>query len=312
MSKSKLVLGKGLSALIPSVTEATSKPVSVKSTPESRDDGKSIGVIAHVEIAKVHPNPYQPREEFDPTSLKELSQSIISKGVIQPITVRRYGTGEYQLISGERRVRACKAGGIKFIPAYILDITTKEEMLELALIENIQRERLNPIEIAHSYQRLISECKYTQDIIAQKVGKDRTTVANFIRLLKLPEEIQKSIVSNEISMGHARALINIPDRKKQMKIWNRIVKDRLSVRLVEKLVQDLSTLDIAPTKKDSKKFGNNNASRLEGAISHLKIMYGTGVKIHVQKSGKGSVVIDFYSSDDFDRILDILLTKKHR
>lgn len=314
MSKSKLVLGKGLGALIPSVVEATERSVSVQRSRETRDDGTSIGIIAHIPVDKIQPNPYQPRLEFDSQTLKELAQSIIQKGVIQPITVRRFGKGEYQLITGERRVRACSEAKINFIPAYIIEISSKEEMLELALIENIQRERLNPIEIAHSYQRLINECRYTQDQIAQRIGKDRTTVANFIRLLKLPELIQKSLIKNEISMGHARALINIPHQKDQLSNWEKIIRERLSVRNVEKLVQELDRRSLHRKEKDgkTKKSDDKTYAVTEDLISKLKTILGTKIKVHAQKSGKGKIEIEFYSFDDFERISDLLFTIKNK
>lgn len=310
MSKSKFVLGKGLGALIPAVHEATKKKVSVQQTAATRDDGHSIGIIAHIEVAKIHPNPYQPRFEFDHPSLVELSKSILQKGVIQPVTVRRFGDGEYQLIAGERRVRACQEAKIFFIPAYIISVHKKEEMIELSLIENIQRERLNPIEIATSYQRLVDECKYTQDVIAVKVGKDRATVANTMRLLKLPDQIQKSLIRNDISMGHARAIISVPSPKQQLHIWQKIIKDRLSVRNVEKLVQDLTRLTSARRSKSGKlnRSRSEQYEKVKGMISKIEHAFGTKVQLHIQKSGKGKVEIEFYSADDMDRIFDVLLS----
>ncbi len=310
MSKPKTALGKGLGALIPSVTEATDKPVSVRPTKESLDDGTSTGVLAHIDVRKIRPNPYQPRMEFDPATLAELAQSIRRKGVIQPITVRRHREGEYELISGERRVRACIEAGVAFIPAYIIRISSREEMLELALIENIQRERLNPIEIASSYQRLVEECGYTQEEIADRVGKDRTTVANFIRLLRLPDQIQKSLIKNEISMGHARALINLPQQKEQLRIWQKIMKNRLSVRNVERLVQKAAGADAARKNGSRRSIPIPAQASVEEILAELKTRYGTRVLVHTSRKGKGSIELEFYSSEDFERILELLLHRK--
>jgi ParB family transcriptional regulator, chromosome partitioning protein len=296
---SKQRLGRGLDALIP---RAVTKEISIDSKEIRFDDGQSVGVIAKIEIAKVKPNPYQPRETFDRTALEELKQSIIEKGVIQPITVRRLPGGMYELISGERRVRASTEAGLTHIPAYIIEVESEKELLELSLIENIQREKLNPIEIAKAYQRLIEELGYTQEEIAKKIGKDRTTVANFIRLLKLPEQIQESLKRGEITMGHARALINLPSRKLQVEIWNKIVKQGWSVRKVEKIVRDLSKGKIAEEKTTKKKTAQSEFRDIE---SKLKRIFGTQVKIKQTGNGRGEIVIEFYSDDEFERLLEL-------
>jgi len=292
-------LGRGLDALIP---RAVTKEISIDSKEIRFDDGQSVGVIAKIEIAKIKPNPYQPRETFDRTALEELKQSIIEKGVIQPITVRRLPGGMYELISGERRVRASTEAGLTHIPAYIIEVESEKELLELSLIENIQREKLNPIEIAKAYQRLIEELGYTQEEIAKKIGKDRTTVANFIRLLKLPEQIQESLKRGEITMGHARALINLPSRKLQVEIWNKIVKQGWSVRKVEKIVRDLSKGKIAEEKTTKKKTAQSEFRDIE---SKLKRIFGTQVKIKHTGNGRGEIVIEFYSDDEFERLLEL-------
>jgi ParB family chromosome partitioning protein len=292
-------LGRGLDALIP---RAVTKEISIDSKEIRFDDGQSAGVIAKIEIAKIKPNPYQPRETFDRTALEELKQSIIEKGVIQPITVRRLPGGMYELISGERRVRASTEAGLTHIPAYIIEVESEKELLELSLIENIQREKLNPIEIAKAYQRLIEELGYTQEEIAKKIGKDRTTVANFIRLLKLPEQIQESLKRGEITMGHARALINLPSRKLQVEIWNKIVKQGWSVRKVEKIVRDLSKGKIAEEKTTKKKTAQSEFRDIE---SKLKRIFGTQVKIKHTGNGRGEIVIEFYSDDEFERLLEL-------
>jgi ParB family chromosome partitioning protein len=296
---SKQRLGRGLDALIP---RAETKEISIDSKEIRFDDGQSVGVIAKIEIAKIKPNPYQPRETFDRTALEELKQSIIEKGVIQPITVRRLPGGMYELISGERRVRASTEAGLTHIPAYIIEVESEKELLELSLIENIQREKLNPIEIAKAYQRLIEELGYTQEEIAKKIGKDRTTVANFIRLLKLPEQIQESLKRGEITMGHARALINLPSRKLQVEIWNKIVKQGWSVRKVEKIVRDLSKGKIAEEKTTKKKTAQSEFRDIE---SKLKRIFGTQVKIKQTGNGRGEIVIEFYSDDEFERLLEL-------
>lgn len=292
-------MGRGLDALIPKVA---TKEISIDSKEIRFDDGQSVGVIAKIELSKIKPNPYQPRETFDRTALEELKQSIIEKGVIQPITVRRLPGGMYELISGERRVRASTEAGLTHIPAYIIEVESEKELLELSLIENIQREKLNPIEIAKAYQRLIEELGYTQEEIAKKIGKDRTTVANFIRLLKLPEQIQESLKRGEITMGHARALINLPSRKLQVEIWSKIVKQGWSVRKVEKIVRDLSKGKIIEEKSPKKK---SNQAGFRDIESKLKRIFGTQVKIKQTSSGRGEIVIEFYSDDEFERLLEL-------
>ncbi len=292
-------MGRGLDALIPKVA---TKEISIDSKEIRFDDGQSVGVIAKIELSKIKPNPYQPRETFDRTALEELKQSIIEKGVIQPITVRRLPGGMYELISGERRVRASTEAGLTHIPAYIIEVESEKELLELSLIENIQREKLNPIEIAKAYQRLIEELGYTQEEIAKKIGKDRTTVANFIRLLKLPEQIQESLKRGEITMGHARALINLPSRKLQVEIWSKIVKQGWSVRKVEKIVRDLSKGKIIEEKSSKKK---SNQAGFRDIESKLKRIFGTQVKIKQMSSGRGEIVIEFYSDDEFERLLEL-------
>jgi ParB family transcriptional regulator, chromosome partitioning protein len=306
VGKSRNALGKGLGALIRSAPEEE-EVVSVIPSDETKDDGKSTGVLAHIEVKKVTPNPYQPRKEFDRQALEELAQSIKEKGLVQPITVRRFEKG-FQLISGERRVRACKIAGVQHMPAYILNIETIEDMIELSLIENIQREQLNPIEIAHSYRQLSEECNHSQEVIAQKVGKDRSTVANTMRLLKLPGEIQESIQKNELSMGHARALININNNALQLSIWRRIIMDGLSVRKVEKLVKEETSPTTQKTKapRSSAKKGNFVAPEI---AEKLQRKFGTRINISASKDGNGSIVFEYYSHDDFDRIIDLFLSE---
>jgi ParB family chromosome partitioning protein len=274
-------LGKGLSALIPHEDE-------------NFEDQKLI----EIEVAKVKPNPYQPRLKFDMEALEELKNSIREKGLIQPVTVRRINS-HYELIAGERRLRAVIEVGLAKIPAYIIQVNSKEEMLELALVENVQRERLNPIEQANAFQRLIGECDLTQDEIAQKIGKDRTTVANILRLLKLPVYIQESLEDGEITIGHARALVSIESVEIQKTLWRRVVKDGLSVRKLEKLIKDLAHIKQAKTVKKSKK-----SPYIQKIEEQLRDIFGTKVAIRPKKEG-GSIEIEFYSPEDLNRLLEI-------
>ncbi|MGD9488848.1 MAG: ParB/RepB/Spo0J family partition protein [Calditrichaceae bacterium] len=277
-------LGRGLSALIPETDGS-----------DSTDNKKLI----EIDVAAVKANPYQPRLGFDPIALGELKASIQEKGIIQPITVREVDN-HYELIAGERRLRAVTELGLPKIPAYIIVVDTKEEMLELAIIENVQREKLNPIEQATAYNRLIDECNLTQDDVAQKIGKDRTTIANIIRLLKLPQNIQASVKKNEISMGHARALLAIDEQDVQNQIFRKIVKNNLSVRKVEKMIKDLG-----------KRPDNNQPSGARRSVfvqkveEDLRELFGTKVSIRSRKEG-GSIEIDFYSPEDLNRIVEIL------
>jgi ParB family chromosome partitioning protein len=297
--KTKSVLGKGLSALIPRAP-LREEPISLASLPS---DTGADNVIAAVEVSKVRPNPYQPRLDFDPQALDELKRSIVEKGVIQPITVRRVAEGNYELISGERRVRASQEAGLKIIPAYIIRVSSDEEMLELALVENLQREHLNPIEIAVSYQRLIDECRLTQEEVAQKIGKDRTTVTNFLRLLKLPERIKDSVRKDEISMGHARALITLPDERAQLRVHDRIMKQGLSVRKVEALVKDFGK---KPAKKHTAGSSGRSDDSFQSIETRLRQSLGTKVTIRKSQNGGGEIVIEYYNPGDLDRLLELL------
>lgn len=292
-TQKRSVLGRGLSALIP---KSPAKEVSV-SPGEVQEDAGGVGVIASVDLDKVHPNPFQPRSDFDMESLEELSRSILEKGVIQPVTVRRVN-GEYQLISGERRLRAAQHAGLAKIPAYIIELHDEGELLELALIENIQRDELNAIEIAHAYRRLIDDRNLTQDDIAQKVGKDRATVSNFLRLLKLPDKIKDGLRRGLISMGHARALISVADERLQLRLYKRIVETGLSVRKIEEL-----TKGTVPSRKRSR---HPSAPEFQSLEDKLRVALGTKVKIRGKKGGSGEIVVEYYSHDDLDRLLDLL------
>ncbi len=278
-------LGRGLQALIPDYSEV--------------DDQKNEK-FGEIPVREISANPFQPREQFDPSALKELKQSIFEMGMVQPITVRQIDNG-YQLISGERRLRAVKELGFKEIPAYILNVESDHEMLELALIENIQREDLNPLDIAKAYDRLISVCQLTQEQVASKVSKDRSTITNFLRLLKLPLVIQESLRKDELSMGHARALLGMEDSEQMLKIWKKVVQKNLSVRRVEQLVRE---------NYEAKKIKRtNNYPKKSPHLIHVedifREIYGTQVRIYPKKEG-GKIEIEYYSDDDLDRIYNIL------
>jgi ParB family transcriptional regulator, chromosome partitioning protein len=282
----KKALGRGLQALIPDA------PAEHESSAQG---------IQFLDVAKIGPNPFQPREKFDPESLAELKQSIAEKGLVQPVTVRRHGAG-YQLISGERRLRSVRDLGIERIPAYILDVETDEEMLELAIIENIHREDLNAIDIANGYKRLIDECHLTQEEVAVKVGKDRTSVTNFLRLLKLPRRIQESVQSNEISFGHARALLSLVSSEEQLAMWKKIVGGHLSVRKVEEMVREPEKGKGTPVKPVAAA-QNYYMDDLE---NKLRLRLATKVALKAKNKG-GSIDIEYYSSDELERIIALIL-----
>lgn len=281
-------LGRGLDAILQSPeTDITSADIS----------GNYVaGAIAQIEIDKIETNPFQPRTDFDKNALNELSESIKNQGVIQPVTVRKMGYDKYQLISGERRLRASKMAGLKQIPVFIR-VANDEQMLEMALIENIHRENLNAIEVAISYQRLLEECQLTQDQLSEKVGKDRSTVANFLRLLKLPAEVQIAIRDGYITMGHARALVNISDKSKQLIILKRIIDEDLSVRQVEMLAREKS-----PAKKQKNIIPESYKIQADTLSKVLKM----NVKVNRDSKGKGSLTINFKNDEEFERLLDFI------
>jgi ParB family chromosome partitioning protein len=279
-------LGKGLGALIPDFSETD-----VQQSERLRD----------IDVAKVSPNPFQPRETFDPVTLEELKQSISENGVIQPITVREVDSG-YQLIAGERRLRAVRELGLERIPAYVLQVNTDAEMIELSLIENIQRENLNPIDEANGYQTLITKCRLTQDEVAKKVGKDRSTVTNFLRLLKLPKMIQDSLVAGDITTGHARALLGLANASEQVALWKKTLAHKYSVRQVENLVKKFTA---SPTKKkETRKESNPFVREIEDKIRSI---LGTQVRVAENSKGRaGKIEIEYYSKADLERILELL------
>lgn len=290
-------LGKGLSALLNDSVNVKAEKNSAVSPPEVND----MGSVNEIKIAEIEVNPFQPRTEFDQQALSELSDSIKLQGLIQPITVRRVNAHSYQLISGERRLRASKLAGLTQIPAYVRT-ANDQQMLEMALIENIQRENLNAIEVALSFQRMIEECNLKQEELGDRVSKNRSTVTNYLRLLKLPPAIQASIRDGQISMGHARALISVDDPAKQLFIHQHIIKDGLSVRKVEELVRDIQK---APVKKEGKQPEPMSYS-LQKIEDDLASKFSTRVKLKVGSQGKGMIEIPFLSEDDLGRILEML------
>ena len=293
--KNRRALGRGLDAIMQSPeTDITSKDIS----------GDFVaGAVAEIDIDLIETNPFQPRTEFDETALRELAQSIKEQGVIQPVTVRKLGYNKYQLISGERRLRASKMAGLKTIPVFIR-VANDEQMLELALIENIHRENLNAIEVAISYQRLIDECNMTQEEVSEKVGKSRSAVANFLRLLKLPAEVQIAIRDGHISMGHARALININDKEEQLRLLQQIIMDEMNVRQTEEMA------DKAKGKADKeRKQTNYIPEHFKSSVKKLSQTLNTKVKVKRNVKGQGSVVIDFKDEAEFDRIMELFNNK---
>lgn len=292
MSKKRVALGRGLSALL-SDTPETERLEESASAP-------SAGVN-EILLTEIQVNPFQPRKNFEEVALKELADSIKVHGIIQPLTVRRLTDRQYQLISGERRFQAAKLAGLKAVPAYVRS-ADDQQMLEMALIENIQRENLNPIEIAVSYQRLISEINLKQEELGDRVGKNRSTVTNYLRLLKLPPDIQIALRDNKISMGHARAIISVEDQSKQLHIYKKIIAEDLSVRKVEELVRELS----APTgSKTTEKPVTTPSTEIKQLQSTLSTHFGT--KVNVKSDGKkGEIKIPFLSIQDLNRILEIL------
>ncbi|PJA98612.1 MAG: DNA-binding protein [Ignavibacteriales bacterium CG_4_9_14_3_um_filter_30_11] len=304
MSKSKTGLGRGLDALINPKNINMDWDKAPDYSKVKLDDGKGIDQLLKIPIEKVSTNPFQPRTSFNPEALEELKKSILQNGLIQPITVRRLN-GNYQLISGERRLKACLGVGYKEIPAYIIKVESDEAMLALALIENIQRESLNAIETAKAYKRLMDECHLSQDQIADTVGKNRTTIANSIRLLKLPEVIQNSIIKDEISAGHARAIINLPTEKLQLLALKKILNEGLSVRKVEQLAKQLSSENINVTKGNVTKIHTTSSTNLNDIEDRLRKMFGTKVMCKRKNDGTGQFIIEFYSNEEFERIFEL-------
>jgi len=282
MTAKKNALGRGLSALI---EDARVQPQAA---------------INEIEIILIDTNPFQPRSHFDEESLMELAESIKQVGLIQPITVRQVAEGRYQLITGERRLRASKLAGFDRIPAYVRT-ANDQAMLEMALVENIQREDLDPIEVSISYQRLMDECNLTQEVLSSRVGKKRSTISNYLRLLKLPAEIQLGLRTRQLTMGHARTLVNIEDPKTQMIIYQKILDKQLSVRKIEEMVRNLKRSDeqTAANLPEEPK----GHEQLEAQLSRV---FNTTVRFQRNASGKGKIIISFHSDEMLEQILEKL------
>lgn len=286
----KSVLGRGLGALI----DGADSPI------QAKEAGSSINEI---EISKIIANPFQPRTKFDEEALNELAASIKEIGIIQPITLRKIDDDQYQIIAGERRFRASKLAGLTTIPAYVRT-ANDEGMLEMALVENIQREDLDAIEIALSYQRLIDECKLTQELLSDRVGKKRSTVTNYLRLLKLPAKIQKGIVDKSITMGHARALVNIQDSEMQLMIYDEILKHEFSVRRVEEIVRNYNE-DQSSFQTEEKVKVPKFPTEYQDLYNHLNKYFQSKIDFKMDQTGKGKITIPFSSTKDLERILGI-------
>jgi ParB family chromosome partitioning protein len=295
MSKKK-ALGRGLNALLSDSDQDERLETDVPLVHPSPS-----GSITEIPLEKIEVNPFQPRTYFDQEALKELAESITVHGIIQPITLRRLARDQYQLISGERRFQASKLAGLKTIPAYVR-LADDQQMLEMSLIENIQRENLNAIEIALSYQRLISECSLNQEQLGERVGKNRATITNYLRLLRLPPDIQIAVRDNKITMGHARAIINVENPDQQLFIFKKILAEDLSVRKVEELVREFSRASEQKEKVAAPVTGNREINQLQTSLSsHF------GTRVVVKSDGKkGEIKIPFLSIEDLNRILDIL------
>ena len=335
MSSEKGVLGKGLNALLPSEEEqnedAPSGRLEAGGSDLSRsqmyrfgDQERMVGRVAEVEVSHIRPNPYQPRQEFSDAALDELAESIGQLGIIQPITVRAMGEGQFEVISGERRLRAARRAGLDRLPAYVREAGT-EQMLEMALVENVQREELNPIEVALGYQRLIDEVGLTQAQVAEKVSKGRATVANFLRLLKLPPRVQAALRDGSVSVGHARALITLDDEAVQRRILRQIEEEDLTVRAVEQRVREHHADDEKPDAADPQteatgqtdafaaqesdtpsREEQRTALALEEYKNRLRSALSTQVQITHRKDDEGQIQISYYSAEDLERLLDLL------
>lgn len=298
----KQALGKGIRALLNTIDEEMKAPVQ-SATSSSQNAGAAIGSIVRIPVDLIVVNPKQPRRDFDENALKELSESIALHDIIQPITVIKLSPSKYQLISGERRWRASKMAGLKDIPAYVRTASDDQEMLELALLENLQRENLNAIEIALSYKMLMDECALTQEQVAERMKKERSTVANYLRMLKLPPDIQKAVRDGQLSMGHARAIISLELIDQQLYVFREVQQKGLSVRQVEQLVKDMQA-----GMKDGVEKVKPAAQQLPPAYKRIEdnmaSHFSTKVKMDRKKNGKGAVLIEFYSDADLERIME--------
>lgn len=302
----KQALGKGIRALLNNIDEEMKAPVQTGTSSASSSNqnaGATVGTIVRIPIDLIVVNPKQPRRDFDEQALKELSESIALHDIIQPITVIKLSPTKYQLVSGERRWRASKMAGLKDIPAYVRTSSGDQELLELALLENLQRENLNAIEIALSYKMLMDECGLNQEQVAERMKKERSTVANYLRMLKLPPDIQKAVRDGQLSMGHARAIIGLDLIDQQLYVFREVQQKGLSVRQVEQLVKDMQA-----GQKDTEEKTKASAMKLPPAYKRIEdnmaSHFSTKVKMDRKKNGKGSLVIEFYNDSDLERIME--------
>jgi ParB family chromosome partitioning protein len=297
----KKALGLGIKALLNNIDEELK--ATTEAIPAAAPKAPAAVVGGRIPIDQIEVNPKQPRRDFDEQALKELSDSIALHDIIQPITVSRMANGKYRLISGERRFRASKMAGLKDIPAYIRT-ANDQELLEMALLENLQRENLNAIEIALSYKRLMEECTLTQEQVAERMKKERSTVTNYLRLLKLPPDIQKSVRDGALSMGHARAIIGLENVEEQLYVYREAMQKGLSVRQVEALVKNM-----IQEKKPGEK-ASPAAVKLPPAYKRIEdnmaSHFSTKVQLNRKKNGKGSITIEFYNDEDLERIMDAM------
>ncbi len=287
-------LGLGIRALL---SDMDTKPAE-----EQREVIKEMAhAVAHIPVDQIEANPFQPRTDFEAEALNELATSIRTYGLIQPLTVRHMGDGKYQLISGERRLRASKMAGLKEVPAYIRVVEGDQEMLEMALVENIQRADLNPLEVAITYQRLIEECNLTHDAMAERVGKKRSTITNFLSVLKLPPQIQEALKNRQINLGHAKALRGVEDLALQLSLFNEVVSQGLSVRATEELVRSYAAGK--PAVARSKPSLPEAYAEVQ---ERLRMHLGAKVQIKLGTKGKGQIVIPFGNDADLNRLLDLI------
>ncbi|WP_296312716.1 ParB/RepB/Spo0J family partition protein [Winogradskyella sp. UBA3174] len=295
----KQALGRGLSALL-------KDPANDINSAEDKNADKVVGNIVELDLESIEVNPFQPRTNFNEESLRELASSIRELGVIQPITVRKLAFNKYQLVSGERRFRASKLIGLEAIPAYIR-IANDQESLEMALVENIQRQDLDPIEIALSYQRLIDEINLTQEQMSERVGKKRSTIANYLRLLKLDPIIQTGMRDGFISMGHGRAMVNIESQINQLGVYEEVISNKLSVRATEELVKNLGS---NTNSTDEKIITHEVPKHIKKGIKEFSDYFGHRIDVKIAKNGSGKITIPFHSEEDFNRIKKLVQRAK--
>ena len=313
MSKEPRGLGKGLNALLGQANDADKlrKPVSYvnKEIMGANRQAANTADILRIPVEMIDPNPFQPRMSFDQEALNELAASISTLGLIQPVTVRRMGGDRYQIISGERRYKACRIAGMTTIPAYIRD-TDDQGMLEMAIVENLQRENLDPIELAMTYPRLLDECSLTQDKLADRVGKKRATVANTLRLLKLPAKVQHDIKVGLLSTGHAKALLSIEDTATQEKLCDLVIRDGLSVRALEDMVRQI----LNPSEKKEEEAREQTEQSLPDSyykvLSHIGKYFSKDISLKRNQNGKGTMTIRFDSDDEIFAFLKALEEKQ--